>query len=303
MDTLIKDIRYGARSLLKRGASTSLAVLALALGIGVNTAIFSVVNNVLLRPMPFAEPERVVSVWERGIRVGLERNELAPANFIDVRSQNKVFSDLGAFGEKSLNLSGSGDPERLDGLLVSANVLSLLGVQPAIGRVFIPEEDQPGQNQVVVLSYRLWERRFNRDPRIVGQKITLDSQPFTVVGVMPDGFFFPARDTELWTPLAMGPDEAAGRGDHYLLGVARLKAGVTIAQANSDLQALGKRLEAEYPRTNDGLTFFASSFHDDYVGNIRTPLLIMFAAVVAVLLIAQSGARGHAVGHSSSVFR
>src|SRR4030095_9314987 len=171
----------GARSLLKRGASTSLAVLALALGIGVNTAIFSVVNNVLLRPMPFAEPERVVSVWERGIRVGLERNELAPANFIDVRSQNKVFSDLGAFGEKSLNLSGSGDPERLDGLLVSANVLSLLGVQPAIGRVFIPEEDQPGQNQVVVLSYRLWERRFNRDPRIVGQKITLDSQPFTVV--------------------------------------------------------------------------------------------------------------------------
>src|SRR4030095_14491209 len=132
MDTLIKDIRYGARSLLKRGASTSLAVLALALGIGVNTAIFSVVNSVLLRPLPFAEPERVVSVWERGLRAGLDRNELAPANFIDIRDQNNVFSDVGIFGETSLNLSNAGEPERLDGLMVSAKTLSLLGAQPTL---------------------------------------------------------------------------------------------------------------------------------------------------------------------------
>ena len=288
MDALIKDIRYGMRSLFRRPASTTLAVVALALGIGANTAIFSVVNSVLLRPLPFAEPEHVVSVWERGIRAGVDRNELAPANFIDLRAQNEVFSGLGAFAEKSFNLSGSREPERLDGLLVSANVLSLLGVQPAIGRTFSPEEDQPGQDQVVVLSHRLWQRRFDREPTIVGQKITLDAQPFTVIGVMPEGFFFPARETELWTPLAMGPDEAAGRGDHYLRAVARLKTGITPAAATAHLQTLGKRLEAEYPRTNEGLTFFASSFHDDYIGDIRTPLFIMLAAVATVLLIACS---------------
>jgi predicted permease len=300
MDALIKDIRYGLRSLLRRPASTTLAVLALALGIGVNTAIFSVVNSVLLRPLPFAEPERVVSVWERGLRVGLDRNELAPANFIDIRDQNNVFSDVGIFGETSLNLSDVGEPERLDGLLVSAKVLGLLGVQPKLGRTFSPEEDQPGQNKVVVLSDRLWQRRFNRDPAIVGRNVTLDAQPFTVIGVMPEGFFFPAREPELWIPWAMGPDEAAGRGDHYARAIARLKPGVTTAAANAYLQTLGKRLEVEYPRTNEGLSFFASSFHDDYVGKIRRPLFIMLAAVATVLLIACSNVANLLLAHVAS---
>ncbi|HEX7296876.1 MAG TPA: ABC transporter permease, partial [Pyrinomonadaceae bacterium] len=228
----------------------------------------------------------VVSVWERGLRAGIGRTELAPANFIDLKKQNEVFVDIGAFGENSFNLSGVGEPERLDGSLVSANVLSLLGVPPLRGRTFVIEEDQPDQNQVVVLSENLWERRFNRDDSIVGRKITLDAQPFTVIGVMPRGFFFPNRTTELWTPLAMGPDEAAGRGDHYLRAVGRLKPGITIEQANQNLQTIASRLEVEYPRTNEHLTFFANSFHNDYVGNIRTPLLILLAGVAVVLLIA-----------------
>ena len=300
MDVLIKDVRYGIRSLLRRPASTTLAVLALALGIGVNTAIFSVVNSVLLRPLPFAEPERVVSVWERGISSGLDGSELAPANFIDIRDQNTVFSDVEIFSEKSLNLSNSGEPERLDGLMVSAKTLSLLGVQPTLGRTFSSEEDQPGQNKVVVLSDRLWQRRFNRNPAVVGQTITLDAQPFTVIGVMPEGFFFPTRDTELWISWAMEPEEAAGRGDHYVRAVARLKPGVSITAANAYLKTIGKRLEAEYPKTNEGLTFFASSFHDDYVGNIRRPLFIMLAAVATVLLIACGNVANLLLAHVAS---
>jgi len=286
MTRLIHDIRFASRSLMKRPASTLLALMALALGIGMNTAIFSAVNNVLLRRLPFRDADQVVSVWERGLRADIDRNELAPANFLDLKKQNEVFVDIGAFGEKSFNLSGVGEPERLDGSLVSANVLSLLGVQPLRGRTFALEEDQPDQNQVVVLSHNLWERRFNRDDSIVGQKITLDAQSFTVIGVMPRGFFFPNRTTELWTPLAMGPDEAAGRGDHYLRVIGRLKPNVTIERASQNLRTIGSRLEAEFPRTNEHLTFFANSFQDDYVGKIRTPLLIMLAAVGVVLLIA-----------------
>ena len=286
MTTLINDIRFAGRSLMRRPVSTLLALVALALGIGMNTAIFSAVNNVLLRPLPFRDEDRVVSVWERGLRADIARNEMAPANFIDMRDQNQTFVDVGAFGEKSFNLSGVGEPERLDGLMVSAKVLALLGVEPLRGRTFALEEDQPGQDQVVVLSHNLWERRFNHDESIVGKKITLDAQPFTVIGVMPRGFFFPNRTTELWTPLAMGPDEAAGRGDHYLRVIGRLKPGITINQANQNLRAIASQLEAEYPRTNEHLTFFANSFHDDYVGNVRTPLLIMLTAVGVVLLIA-----------------
>jgi predicted permease len=282
---MIKDIRYGIRSLLKRPGLTAVALITLALGIGVNTAIFSAVDSVLLRPLPFKDPERLVAVWEHTPTLGIVQNHMAPANFFDLRNQNQVFEGVGAFSEISMNLTGEGEPESVDGQLVTANVFSLLGVQPALGRTFASEEDQPGREHVAVLSDALWQRRFNRDPGILNRNITLNSESFRVVGVMPRGFFFPIREAELWVPWAMEPDQASGRGDHYLRAVARLKPGVTIERANADTESFAARLAEDYPRTNEGLGVLVRSFHQDYVGDLRRPILILFAAVGVVLLI------------------
>jgi predicted permease len=286
MDGIITDIRYGLRSLLKRPGFTAIALMTLALGIGVNSAIFSAVDSILLRPLPLKDPERLVSVWEQTLRDGIQQNEAAPANFFDLQSQNQSFEQIGAFGPDDVNLTGNGEPERLDGQVVTANVFSILGVAPALGRTFSPEEDQPGHEHVVILSDALWQRRFNRDASIINRAVTLNGESFTVIGVMPRGFFFPEREIELWTPWAMEPEQKAGRGDHYLRLVARLKPETTVARANADLAAIAQRLSAEYPRTNEGLGFVAHSLHQDYVGNLRLPILILFAAVGLVLLIA-----------------
>ena len=282
----MNDLRYSLRVLIKNPAFTATALLTLALGIGVNTAIFSAVDSVLLRPLPMREPDRVVSVWEHSLRVGIDRNDVAPANFVDLRNQNRVFEGVGAFGDFNMNLTGQGEPARLEGRVVTADVFNLLGVKPALGRTIHPEDDQDGRHRVVVLSDRLWQRRFNSDPSIVGQNITLNNESYTVIGVMPPDFFFPDREAEMWTPWAMSPDEASGRGDHYLRVMARLKPGVTIEQANAEVETIAGRLSTEHPRTNEGLGFSVNSFHEDYVGSLRTPILILFAAVALVLLIA-----------------
>ena len=286
MEPIFTDLRYGLRSLLKRPAFTTIALLTLALGIGVNSAIFSAVDSILLRPLPLNDPARLVSVWEQTPRDGIQQNEVAPANFFDLKTQNQVFEDVGAYGPDDVNFTGDGEPERLDGQVVTANVFSILGVAPALGRTFSPEEDQLGHEHVVVLSDSLWQRRFNRDQSIINRQITLNGRSFTVIGVMPRGFFFPAREIELWTPWAMEPEQKAGRGDHYLRLVARLQQGTGLERANADVTAIAQRLSAEYPRTNEGLGFTVHSLHQDYVGNLRLPILILFAAVGLVLLIA-----------------
>ena len=282
---MLKDIRYGIRSLLKRPGLTAVALLTLGLGIGVNTAIFSAVDSVLLRPLPLKDSSRLVAVWEHTPALGIAQNQMAPANFFDLRNHNQVFEDVGAFSDLSLNLTGEGEPERLEGQLVTANVPALLGVQPALGRTFAADEDQIGHEHVVLLSDALWQRRFNRDPGIINRNITLNSETFTVVGVMPRGFFFPVREAELWIPWAMEPEQASGRGDHYLRVVARLKPGITIERANTETESLAARLAADFPRTNEGLGILVRSFHQDYVGDLRLPILILFAAVGVVLLI------------------
>jgi len=286
MHALRKDLQYAFRSLLKRPGLTAVALITLALGIGVNTAIFSAVDSVLLRPLPFTEPERVVAVWEHTPHLGITRNEFAPANYFDLRRQNQSFEDVGAFGQLSINLTGDGEPEQLEGQLVTANVFTLLGIPAALGRTFASDEDQTGRENVAVLSDALWQRRFNRDPGIINRQVTLNSESFTVVGVMPANFFFPERETELWIPWAMEPRQAEGRGDHYFRLVARLKPGVTREQANAEAESIAARLAAEFPRTNEGLGFLVNSFHQDYVGDLRRPMLILFAAVGLVLLIA-----------------
>ena len=286
MGAIVKDIRYGLRSLLKRPGATVIALVTLALGIGVNTAIFSAVDSVLLRPLPLKDPQRLVSIWEQTLQIGIKQNHVAPANFFDLRNQTQAFEGIGAYSDFDINLTNDGEPERLNGEFVTANVFSILGVQPALGRTFLPDEDRLGQHHVVVLSDALWQRRFNRDPSILNRNVTLNGESFTVVGVMPRRFFFPLRETELWVPWAMEPEQASGRGDHYLRLVARLRHGTTLERANAEVSAIGQRLAGEYPATNEGLGFVVNSLHQDYVGDLRLPILILFGAVALVLLIA-----------------
>jgi putative ABC transport system permease protein len=285
MDALLKDVRFAFRSLLKRPGLTAVALITLGLGIGVNTAIFSAVDSVLLRPLPLKDPARLVAVWEHTPSLGIVQNQMAPANYFDLRQQNQVFEDVGAFTDFSMNLTGEGEPERLDGEMVTASVFPLLGVSPALGRTFAPDEDQIGKEHVVVLSDALWRRRFNRDAGIINRQITINSESFTVVGVMPPSFFFPEREAMLWIPWAMEPEQASGRGDHYLRVIGRLKPDVTLERANVEIESLAARFAGEYPRTNEGLGILVRSFHQDYVGDLRLPILLLFAAVGVVLLI------------------
>jgi putative ABC transport system permease protein len=280
------DLRYGARMLWKNPGFTAVAVVALALGIGANSAIFSVVNTVLLRPLPYREPERLVMVWEDNSKIGYPRDTPAAANYIDWRDQNQVFEGMAATADLSLNLTGAGEPERFDGKRVSANFFSLLGVEPLHGRAFLPEEDVPGANKVVVLSHGLWQRRFGSDSGVVGRSITLNGEAYTVVGVMPPGFQFMSQDVAMWVPIAFTPQQAANRGNHYLRVVARLKPGVTVERAQAEMSTIAVRLQQQYPEQNTDLGVSVVSLHEEVVGNIRPALLVLLGAVGLVLLIA-----------------
>ena len=283
---LLHDVRYAARMLRKNPAFTIIAVIALALGIGANTAIFSVVNTVLLRPLPYKDPKRLVMVWEDATRYGYPRDTPAAANFVDWRDQNQVFEGMAAIADTSFNLTGAGDPERLEGRRVSANLFPLLGVEPQIGRVFSAAEDQPGAQRVVLLSYGLWQRRFGADPNIVGKPLTLNGESHVVVGVMPARFQFPSSDDEAWVPIAFTQQEASSRGRHYLEVLARLKPGVTLAQAQTEMNTIATRLQQQYPQQNADLGAAVMPLHEHLVGDIKPALLILLGAVALVLLIA-----------------
>ena len=286
MSDLLHDLRYAVRTQLKNPAFTIVAVIALALGIGANTAIFSVVNTVLLRPLPYKDPERLVMVWEDASKHGYPRDTPAAANFVDWRDQNQVFESMAAIADESFNLTGAGDPERLEGRRVSANLFPMLGVEPQIGRVFTAAEDQPGSGNVVVLSYGLWQRRFGGDPSIVGKPLTLNGNSYTVVGVMPARFQFPTSDDQAWVPIALTSQQAANRNRHYLQVIARLKPGVTLPQAQTEMNTIATRLQQQYPQSNADLGATVTSLHEHLVGDIRPALLVLLGAVGLVLLIA-----------------
>jgi putative ABC transport system permease protein len=285
METLFRDIRYGARSLMKRPGFTVIALIALALGIGANTAIFSLVNAVLLRPLPFAEPDRLVWAWGN-VRTGSNRASVSPPDFLDYRQQNTAFEEFAAFMPVALNLTGSGEPERLTAAGVTGNYFQALGVQPVLGRTFLLENEKPGSDQVAVLSYRLWQKRFAGDQSIVNRTIVLDGRTCLVTGVMPQGFNFP-QYAELWVPINF--EIAAGmkqRGAHFMRPIGKLKQGVTLEQAQADTDAIARRLEEQYPDTNKSWNLRLVSLREQLVGNTRPTLFILFGAVGFVLLIA-----------------
>src|SRR5690349_21934096 len=258
MNTLWQDLRYGARMLAKKPGFALVAILTLSLGIGANTAIFSVVNAVLLRPLPFPHPEQLLTLWESNVQKGYEQNPPAAGNYADWRDQNRVFAGMAIYGARKFTLAQEDQPERIAGAAVSASLFDVLGVGAVQGRVFLPEEEQAGREQVALISHRLWQRRFAADPNLVGKIITVDSKTYTVVGVMPEGFQFPGGTgsflsfapppaSDLWVPLTLSANDLSQRSSHYLSVVARLKPGISLAQAGAEMNAIEHRLEQQYP--------------------------------------------------------
>src|SRR5215216_4013279 len=294
METLLKDIRHGIRGLLKRPGFTAIALITLALGIGANTAIFSVVNAVLLRPLPFSDPERLVIVWEDATFAGFPHNTPAPANYVDWKTQNQSFTDMAASHETSFNLTGDGEPERVSAYAVNANFFPLFGVQPLLGRGFLAEEDRPGSNKVAVLSYSLWQSRYGGDRQILNRDIQLNGEKHTVVGVMPASFQFFESDVRLWVPMALDQEELANRGNHYLKVVARLKPGVELSQAQADMNSIMRRIAVDHPdETMEGkLGAVVMPLRDELVGDARGSLIVLLVAVAFVLLIACANVAG-----------
>ena len=291
LHTLTQDIRYGIRTLRKQPAFTSVVVLTLALGIGVNTAIFSVVNAVLLRPLPFPHSDQLVTVTMANTRLGEDDMSLSVADFLDWRAQNQVFQDLAAYSDNWFSLTGNREPQRLKGVWVTAGFFSTLGGTPLIGRTFSPGEDAADREPLVVLSQNTWQRSFGSDPQIVGKVITLNGRSRTVVGVMPRSFTFPDADkhslpgdVDLWILHPLSPPTR--RGPYYLRAIARLKPNATLQQAQSDLNSIAVRISHDNPLTNADTTFVSRSLKDAIVGDVGRTLFVLFGGVAFVLLIA-----------------
>jgi putative ABC transport system permease protein len=284
LEDLAQDIRYGARMLRKNPGFMVVAVLTLALGIGANTAIFSVVNSVLLRPLPFQDPERLVDLRETEVAPG--DYPLSGPDYLDWQAQNHTLEAVSLYSWRQImSASGAGEPEPAGVVPMQANFFEVIGVRPLLGRGFAPGEDAAGKNHVTVLSYGFWQRRFGGNPQAIGKAIELNDEAYTVVGVMPRWFNFPWAP-DLWTPLDMSPKNLGQRGDHSWNGVGRMKPGVTLAQARAELLTLSERLEKEYPDSNNKVHAVLIPLQETLVGDFRTPLLILLGAVTLVLLVA-----------------
>ena len=291
METIIQDIRYGFRLMVRRPTFTIIAVATLALGIGANTAIFSVVNAVLMRTLPYQEPERLVALWETSAQPGQEvndRNEVAMGNFLDWRAQVDAFDEIAALTYSNVNLTGVAEPERIQGAVVTTNLFSTLGVQPAIGHAFVAEDEKPDSQRTVIVSHGLWQHRFGSDPEFIGKTLTLNGNPVVVVGIMPPAFDleFPiTRQVDMWMPMRIAASNS-DRQSHYLYVLGRLKRGVTLEQAQAGMNVLASQLQQQYPKTNSGRGANIVSLHQQLVGKVQPYLRLLFAAVGFVLLIA-----------------
>ena len=289
LETFLQDLRYGIRLLLKSPGFTAVAVLSLALGIGANTAIFSIINAVLLRPLPFEDPDRLVLIWHKWKMIDLSWGAVSAPSFIIYRDQASSFERVAVVKNWSANLTGQGESERITGFLVSSSFFPTLGVQPALGRTFLQEEDQPGANQVVVLNDNIWKRRFGSDPNLIGKKIMLDGSSYSVIGIMPQSFDFP-RENEMWAPIAFTPEELSDSNHSYenFMTIARLREDVSLQEAQAEMNTIAGRVQQQYPRAYPKESEWGigvSSVRELLIGNVRPTLLLLFGAVGLVLLI------------------
>lgn len=281
------DLRYGLRVLWRNPGLTAIVLISLALGIGANTAIFSVVNSVLFRPLPFKDPEKLVVVWEDASFVGFPENTPAPANYYDWKTQTNAFSKMAAMRNKDFNLTGGGEPLKLSAFQVTADFFPLLGVQPIHGRLFTQTEDTPEANKVAILSYGFWQSRFAGQTNIVGQDIILNNAKYTVIGIMPQNFQFLDPEINLWVPMAFTSEQLQSRNSHYLFVVARIRDGVSFDQAQAAIKTVMARIVKDHPAETGGkMGAFIVPLSKQFVGSVRRPLILLLIAVALVLLIA-----------------
>ena len=285
LSNLASDLRYGARVLKRSPGFVAIAVIALALGIGANTAVFSAIDAVLLRPLPYKDPSRLAFIWEDASHVGFPRNTPAPANYADWKKQNQVFENMAALRGRSMNLTGDGPAEYLRGNQVTPEFFPLMGVPAAIGRTLDERDDKSGDNSVVI-SYSLWQRRFNGDRSVLGKTIKLNGESYAVVGVMPRGFRFPYRLTDFWIPMKFTAETLGRRGSHFLNVVGRLKPGISWQRASADMDTIARRLQQDYPNTNFKLGAVVVPLTEEISGDSRTGLIVLLAGSGFVLLIA-----------------
>jgi putative ABC transport system permease protein len=287
METLLQDIRYGIRTLLKKPGFTAIAVLTLALGIGANGTIFSSVDALLLRPFPFKDLDLMVAVWNTQLQQSINKKYLNPADFRDYMSQNQAFDEMAAYRYTIINFTGSGEPEVLNGIRATPGFFKVLDGKAASGRTFLPEEEEPGRDLTVILSHGLWQRRFGADPNILGSTITLNGRGHIVVGIMPADFNFPRGGAELWIPLALKAEQFIRHEGLALNVLARLKPGVTLARAQAEMETIANRLSKQYPDTNVGIGINLIPLRDDAVDQyVPAFLMTLLGAVGFVLLIA-----------------
>ncbi len=283
---ILQDLRFSFRMLIKRPGFSLVALFTLALGIGANTAIFSAVNSLLFNSLPYPQAEQLVVINSSNPEKGFTRFGASYQDFEDWEKQNTTFEGIAAYNGASGNLTGSDESQRVRYAQVTANLFSVLGVSPVTGRSFAADEDQPGKDRVVILSYTFWKERFGGDAETVGKSLMLSGHPVTVIGVMPQGFEFPDAETQMWRPIGLTPDQSGSRGSHWLSTIGRLKAGVLVEQAQAESSAIAARLAEQYPDTNKGWGILVEPYQDILVGDVRQPLLLMWGAVGLVMLIA-----------------
>src|SRR5216684_7183149 len=286
LENVLQDIRYGIRALAKSPGFTVIAVITLALGIGANTAIFSVVENLLLRPLPYPQPGRLVEIANTYLPQ-IPKAGLSPGDYADWKRQNSSFSEMGAYAKvlQGFNLSGEGEPQRVQAAYADSGLFPMLGIRPVAGRSFIPEEDRAGNAPVVVLGHRLWQSRFGGDSRVVGRSISLDNQRYTVVGVLPAGFQL-LRWPDLWMPVGQFNDDLTEHIHHAFVAIARLKPGVTLAQAGDEIGRLNQQEAIAYPDAHKNFGVLVEHLQEHSAVKLRNTLLVLFGAVGLVLLIA-----------------